>query len=161
MDTELVVAVVDSLNELRSRCGLPKSELRKIAIKMIKERKLSDADWALEQLDLAQEHMARRRNLARVRGHMPFTSLSKTVYQKLSKSFGDDVMQLMACHLENPEDVFARWAFRFALAIREIGLEECSRHREHLYHYVTEHDVWKAKTVSFNGKDFRSWLCSD
>ncbi len=157
LDQELISVIVDNLKDLAPETKLPLSELRQIALQMIDEGKLDDGAWAMQQIGKAEHEIFKKRNIARVKGYYPFINLSKRVYQNLLKTFGEPVIGLMREALNDPEDIYTKWAFRFAHTLREIGFEECLDHKQEIYEFITTHRLWESnKEKCF--QEFESWI---
>lgn len=143
VDPLLIEAVAENVKELVSGSHLPASEFRQIAREMVQEGRITDGDWAIERIKMSQKDIFRKRNIAKVRGYSPFINLSKRVFSKLNDRFGPEIIDLMRVLLADPEDIYPKWAFRFALAIEKIGFNEVRLHQEDFYEFVTESEVWQ------------------
>ena len=143
-DAQLVEAMIEFFHELVPDASLPISELRHIAEEMVELQKIDDADWAIERIENSSKEFLRKRNLAKIRGYYPFTCLGKRVYTKLKTTFGNPVLILMQKQLKDPEDIYPKWAYRFAYTCTAIGLDVCTQQGYDLYHFVTKHSQWEA-----------------
>ena len=157
MDMELHAAVMDLIGSLDPGHNLPRSELRKIAEDTIAEDKVTDGEWLYQRIQQSRKEFRRKRNIAHVRGYAPFCSLNQRVYNKLLEAFGEDVLGLMRKYLADPEDIYSKWAYRFASTVIRIGLKECLQHKEEVYSFVTGHSLWKQNQEHFL-ENYRNWI---
>ena len=157
MDMELHAAVMEIIEGLDSRHNLPRSELRKIAEDTITEDRVTDGEWLYQRVQQSKKEFIRKRNIAHVRGYAPFCSLNQRVYNKLRESFGDDVLDLMRKYLADPEDIYSKWSYRFASTVAQIGIEECLKHKDEVYVFVTTHSVWEKNQQNY-AENYRNWI---
>ncbi|NRA44580.1 MAG: hypothetical protein HRU09_06445 [Oligoflexales bacterium] len=157
MDMELQAAVFEAINDLDPEHNLPQSELRKIAEDVIAEGKVTDGEWVYERVQDSKKDFARKRNIARIRGYAPFSSLNQRVYNKLIESFGDEVIEIMKNYLADPEDIYSKWSYRFAYTLNEIGIEACAKHKEQIYEFVTTHPKWE-ENMEKCSESYRDWI---
>lgn len=156
-DIELRDAICDVIDDLDPRHRVPRSEVRHLAEFALREGKATDGEWMFGCLQAAKKEMNRKRNIAKLRGYTPFSNLNLRVYKKLKETFGEDVLQLMQDGLRDPEDIYSKWAYRFACAVRDIGFEECVRHKGDLYQFVLGHMVWEENFAAYS-ESFADWL---
>ncbi|MDD9950921.1 MAG: hypothetical protein OXT67_05085 [Zetaproteobacteria bacterium] len=157
VDTELRDAICDVIDDLDPRHRIPRSEVRHLAEEAILEHKATDGEWIFKRLQAAKKEMNRKRNIAKLRGYAPFSNLNLRVYRRLHETFGEDFLQLMQTGLRDPEDIHSKWAYRFACAVQDIGLEECKSRADDLYQFVMGHAVWERNFVKYN-ESFADWL---
>lgn len=157
MDLQLQEAIFQVINDLDPRHRLPQSELRKIANSTITQNKVTDGEWLFGQIQQSKKEFRRRRNVARIRGYAPFSSLNKRLFDKLTRRFDHRIIELMKDNLADPEDIYGNWFFRFAWTIEAIGVEQCYLNRDTLYHFVTGHSCWQDKKADCK-KEFRELL---
>ena len=157
MDMELHAAVIEIIEGLDPRHSLPRSELRKIAEDAIAEDMVTDGEWLYQRVQLSKKEFIRKRNIAHIRGYAPFCSLNQRVYNKLKESFGTEVLELMKKYLADPEDIYSKWSYRFARTVSEIGLDECLRHQDAVYNFVTNHPLWQENQQKCL-ESYRDWV---
>lgn len=157
MDRELHAAVFEALSELDPQHNLPRSELRRIAEEAVLEGKVTDGEWQFQRLQESKREFMRKRNIARIRGYAPFSSLTQRVYTQLLRTFGQEVLELMKSGLADPEDIYSKWAYRFAATVSQIGLDVCRQNREVLYEFVTSHPIWEQNAAG-NLERYKEWI---
>lgn len=157
MDMELHAAVMEIIGSLDSGHNLPRSEIRKIAEDTIIEDKVTDGEWLYQRIQLSKKDFRRKRNLAHIRGYAPFCSLNQRVYRRLRETFGEDILNLMRKYLADPEDIYSKWAYRFASTVAAIGCDECLKHKENIYTFVTMHPLWEQDQETFSDR-YRDWI---
>lgn len=160
MDRELQAAVGEALLDLDPDHNLPRSELRKIAEEVVEENKVTDGEWQYQRIQESKKEFMRKRNIARVRGYAPFCSLNQRVYTKLVQSFGDQIIDIMKNYLDDPEDIYSKWSYRFAYTLNEIGVEECLEHKEEIYEFVTGHVKWRENQEMYT-ENYREWISKE
>ena len=157
MDHELREAVIEAINDLNTNHNLPKSELRKLAEDAIEEDKVTDGEWLYERVMESKKAFAKKRNIARIRGYAPFCSLNQRVYNKLVEDFGEQVIDIMKAYLDDPEDIYSKWSYRFAYTLNDIGIDECLHNKENIYEFVTGHPKWNENFEKCS-ENFRDWI---
>ncbi len=159
-DEALHKAVFDSIDDLDPEHHLPRSEKNKIAYDTVLEQKITDGEWVFQKIQESKKEFKRRRNVALFRGYEPFTCLNKRVYRKLIATFGEEVIFLMRDNLSDPEDIYPKWGYRFAYAVKEIGLDDCRNNCDNIYEFVTQHPKWE-ETREISATKFQEWINED
>lgn len=157
IDLDLQKAVLEAINDLDSEHELPASEQSKIARDAVAEDRVTDGEWIYQRMQESKADYRRKRNMAKVRGYAPFTSLSKRVYTKLVETFGMEMMDLMKTYLKDPEDIYTKWCYRFLATIDLIGRDVCFEHRDELYSFVIKHPKWESERESVMDR-FNEWI---
>jgi hypothetical protein len=160
IDHELQRAVMDLIGEIDPHHKLPRSELSRVARRVIVEEKVADGDWIFQAVQEAKKEIIRKRNIAYLRGYAPFSCLNKRIVTKLEESFGCDMLELMKKYLKDPEDIYTKWAYRFAHTVDAIGKDICRAHEHNIYSFVTRHPQWEDNKENFLA-DFEVWITAD
>jgi hypothetical protein len=160
VDHELQRAVMDLINDLDPHHKLPHAELARVARRVIVEEKVADGEWIFQAVQEAKKEIIKKRNIAYLKGYGPFTCLNKRIYVKLQETFGNDMLEIMRKYLKDPEDIYTKWAYRFAHTVNAIGRDKCRAHEHEIYSYVTRHPLWEENKEQFL-VDFEAWITSD
>jgi dsRNA-specific ribonuclease len=123
---------------------LPFAYFKWLARQVFQYGKVSDEKWIQEQLiQLHTRWEAEKTDAAKKGGYYPFVQFTLDVYRVLVKQYGEWSLEMMRDHLDDPIRIFPKWAAQFAGAMNKIGREECNRHLDDLYKFVTGHQAWE------------------
>ncbi len=160
VDHELQRAVMDLITEVDPHHKLPHAELARVARRVIVDEKVADGEWIFQAVQEAKREIVKKRNIAYLRGYAPFTCLTKRIVTKLEESFGADMLDIMKLYLKDPEDIYTKWAYRFAHAVHAIGKDICRAQEHNIYLFVTRHPLWEENKEKFLA-EFEGWITSD